>query len=115
MPLLKIHTNLSLSAEQKHDLLERGSRIVAEHLKKPIPYIEVLVQDEGALLFAGTTDDAAFVELRSLGFPAAQAKSLSAAICELLKTETGIPPERVFINFFDIPRDLWGWNGDTFG
>ena len=26
----------------------------------------------------------------------------------------GIPIDRVFLNFADVPSNLWGWNGDTF-
>jgi phenylpyruvate tautomerase PptA (4-oxalocrotonate tautomerase family) len=26
-----------------------------------------------------------------------------------------VPPDRIYLNFTDVPAGNWGWNGDTFG
>jgi hypothetical protein len=39
---------------------------------------------------------------------------LSRALCDFLKAELGIEPERVYIEFWDINKKMFGWNGGTF-
>jgi len=115
MPLLKIQTNTDLSDAQNTALLDRGTQIVVEELRKPLDYVQVIVEGNQSIAFGGSKEPSAFVELRSLGLPGDTPKALSAAICALLETELGISPTRVFINFFDIERSHWGWNSETFG
>ena len=114
MPLLKIQTNAAVPADQLEALLSQGTDLVVNEMNKPRDYVQVVVEPDVSMAFAGTGEPAAFVELRSLGLEEAQAKELSEKLCTLLETGLGIPPARVFINFFDIPRPLWGWNGRTF-
>lgn len=110
MPLLRIQTNV----EKPGELLQRGTELVARELNKPVEYIQVIVQTAVKQSFAGTEEPNAFVELRSLGLSADQAKSLSRSLAELLKRELHLRPERVFVNFTDFDRKMWGWNGSTF-
>jgi len=114
MPLLKIQTNVEVSTDDADRLLHALTELVVVKLNKPIEYVQVLLDPNRALHFAGTDQPNAYVELRALGLAEDQAKPLSAAICQLLKERLNIPGERVFINFFDVPRALWGWNGSTF-
>jgi phenylpyruvate tautomerase PptA (4-oxalocrotonate tautomerase family) len=114
MPLLRIQTNAALEANQRPRLLRDLSGLVAKELEKPLGYVQVLVEPDCALAFAGTTEPTAFVELRSLGLPSNKPKVMSAALSRILKDQLGIPPSRVFLNFFDMPRQHWGWNGTTF-
>ena len=39
---------------------------------------------------------------------------LSEKVCSLLKESLGIAPDRVYLNFSDIPAGNWGWNGEIF-
>ena len=34
--------------------------------------------------------------------------------CELLEKHGGVPDNRIYINFFDVPRANCGWSGRTF-
>jgi phenylpyruvate tautomerase PptA (4-oxalocrotonate tautomerase family) len=36
-------------------------------------------------------------------------------VCALIEQHLGIPAERTYIGFEDVPGRLWGWNGGTFG
>ena len=114
MPLLKIQTNAAVPAGKAEALLSQGTDLVVNEMNKPREYVQVVVEADMAMAFAGTGEQAAFVELRSLGLEEAQARALSEKICGLLEAQLAIAPTRVFINFFDIPRPLWGWNGRTF-
>ncbi|MFW6250161.1 MAG: phenylpyruvate tautomerase MIF-related protein [Alkalispirochaetaceae bacterium] len=43
-----------------------------------------------------------------------QNRILTAASA-LVAKELGIAPDRVYIEFVDAPRTMWGFNGSTFG
>jgi phenylpyruvate tautomerase PptA (4-oxalocrotonate tautomerase family) len=66
------------------------------------------------MMFAGTDDPVAFLELKSIGLPAQETKRLSQALCGLIHEHLGIRPERVYVKFIDVRRGMWGWKGDTF-
>ena len=115
MPLLRIQTNVAVSEDKADALLSQGTDLIVNVMNKPREYVQVVLGPEVAIAFAGSRVASAFVELRSLGLPEDTAKLLSEKICDLLEVELAIPPARVFINFFDFPRPMWGWNGKTFG
>jgi phenylpyruvate tautomerase len=114
MPLLKIQTNTKVSSDQRDAFLKSASRAVAQQLGKPESYMMVTLETEQAMLFAGTSEPAAFMDLKAIGLPANKTAQLSASLCDLAKTGLGIPAERVYVNFTDVPPNLWGWNGETF-
>ena len=114
MPLLKIQVNTVVLADKAEALLSQGTDLIVNEMNKPRDYVQVVLEPGTAIAFAGTREPSAFVELRSLGLPEETARLLSEKICGLLEAELSIPPTRVFINFFDFPRPLWGWNGKTF-
>ena len=115
MPLLRIQTNVAVSTDKADALLSQGTDLIVNVMNKPREYVQVVLGPEVAIAFAGSREASAFVELRSLGLPEDTAKLLSEKICDLLEVELAIPPARVFINFFDFPSPMWGWNGKTFG
>jgi hypothetical protein len=39
---------------------------------------------------------------------------MSQKICSYIEEELGVPPDRVFIDFRDLERNMFGWNGKTF-
>ena len=114
MPYLKIRTNKSTDDKAGQTLLMKASRLVAKELSKPEEYVMVSLEPPSAMLFAGRAGPTAFLELRAIGLPAQKTNDLSRLLCELVESELGIPRDRVFINFSDVPANLWGWNGETF-
>ena len=113
MPLLSIETNTLLPANSGRLTAELSSA-VSEWLRKPEGYVMVRLQQNPDMRFAGTTEPLAYCELKSIGLPEARTTELSRALCDRLEKLLAIPPERVYIEFADAPRKLWGWNGDTF-
>lgn len=114
MPQLRIQTNQQLTGEQRAQLLEQASRTVAEALGKPERYVMVAVEDGAAMIFAGSTEPLAYLELKSIGLDGSRTPELSARLCALMADHLGIAADRVYIEFTDAPRHLWGWNGGTF-
>ncbi|MBU6402582.1 MAG: hypothetical protein KGS61_19865 [Verrucomicrobia bacterium] len=115
MPLLKLETTVALSDEKRTALLSALSKIVAETIGKPEPYVMVTIGPVAALM-SGKFGPAAFVELRSIGgLSGAVNRQLSAKVCKLLHEAVAIPADRVYLNFIDVASSHWGWNGATFG
>ena len=114
MPFLRIQTNHKLTDEAAAALAARASALVAEQLGKPERYVMVSVEHNPAMQFAGSTDPLAYLELKSIGLPESLTAEASRALCGMLAESTGIEPERIYIEFTDAPRKMWGWNSDTF-
>ena len=115
MPLLKLETTAALPDEKTEALLASLSKIVAETIGKPEQYVMVTASP-AAMLMSGKPGAAAFVDLRSIGGLGDDVnRQLSQKICKLLGESLGVPPDRIYLNFTDVPAGNWGWNGDTFG
>ncbi len=115
MPLLKLETTVALSNEMKNAVLASLSKIVAGTIGKPEQYVMVVI-NPAAMLMSGKPGDAAFVDIRSIGGLGDDVnRRLSQKIGSLLSESLGVPPDRIYLNFTDVPAANWGWNGDTFG
>ncbi|MBI5381287.1 MAG: hypothetical protein HZA31_05245 [Opitutae bacterium] len=114
MPYLKIQTNLPLTKKAERTVLKHASALVAEELDKPEEYVMVAIQADTPMLFGGSDEPVAFLELKSIGLPARRTKQLCQSLCALIETHLGIKKERVYVKFIDVARTMWGWKGDTF-
>ena len=114
MPYLKIQTNKPINDSDSHSLLPKASSLVAEKLGKPESYVMVAIDPPQPMLFAGSADPTAYLELKSIGLPESRTADLSQALCQLVADELGIATNRIYIEFADAPRSMWGWDGHTF-
>lgn len=115
MPYLKLSTNAPALTQESAKLLSELSKTMAQESGKPERYVLVELLENKAMLFAGTTEPLAYLECKSIGLSASQAKSLSAAISLILKDKLQISADRIYIEFSNCPGEFWGWNGSTFG
>ena len=114
MPLLRIQTNQPLAAATGNHLASNASQQVAAMLGKPERYVMVSLEHNPAMLFGGSDAPMAYLELKSIGLPESRTAEFSQALADLLKTELDLPADRIYIEFTDAPRAMWGWNGGTF-
>jgi len=114
MPYLSIQTSVNLGDAEKQSLLASASRSVADMLGKPEGYVMVTLHSGLSMMFAGSNEPAAYLDLKSLGLPAERTAELSAALCDLMRNELGIDSSRIYIGFVSPDRFMWGWNGKTF-
>ncbi len=114
MPLLKIQANREVAPERRPQLLQQASAKVAEILGKPERYVMVSLELNPDMLFSGDPAPLAYLELKSIALPGERTRELSADLCRLIQDRLDIPKERVYIEFADAERHLWGWNGGTF-
>lgn len=116
MPLLRMTTNQeTATSEGRGDFMRRASERLAELLGKPERYCMVSLETGASLLFGGSDEPAAFLDLSSLDLPADDTERLSAALCDLVEEGLGVRPDRVYIHFRDVERPMWGTNRTTFG
>mgnify|MGYP000863707098 CR=1 FL=1 len=111
MPLFKILSNTDIP--DRKTFINRASREIAQILGKSEKYVMVIFIPNLDLVFSGTPEPALYIELKSIGLPKEKAGDITRKMMEFLSSETSIPPSRMFIEFTDVQRDLWGWNGDT--
>ena len=115
MPLLKLQTSAKIPDNKRDALLKACSRIVTEITGKPEAYVMVTLEQVAGCL-AGDITPLAFADIRGIGgLDKATNARLSASIGALLQDELGIPPDKTYLTFTDVPADHWGWNGRTFG
>lgn len=112
MPLLELTTNTTIDDCQH--IAEQASKLTAEILGKPESYVMVKIQPEQALIFAGTDEPAAHVKLKSLGLAENSTAGFSEKICSFISSHLNINSARIYIEFFNPARHMWGWDGTTF-
>ena len=114
MPFLKIQTNRPMPEADAKSLAAHASAVVAEQLGKPESYVMISVETNPAMQFAGSDEPLAYLELKSIGLPESITADVSKALCKLVSADTGISPDRIYIEFADAPRKMWGWDSGTF-
>ena len=112
MPLLEISTNSEIRNSQ--NIAQQASKLTADLLGKPESYVMVKVQPAQTLIFAGSNKPAAHIKLKSLGLPENRTADFSEKICSFLSTELNIDSARIYIEFSNPERHMWGWDKRTF-
>ena len=107
------YINLSTSAkiEDKKKLIEEISILVSSLTNKSKKFVMAKLDDNSKMYFE---DDSpcCFLEIKSIGSlnPSEMAKPISDFIYEKM----GIPINKIYVSFVDVPASMWGWNGRTF-
>ena len=79
------------------------------------PFPAVSINDNASVIFGGTDDPTALGCLYSIGAIAQESNgAIQAAVTDLLEP-FGVAENRIYINFFDMPRANVGWSRKTFG
>jgi phenylpyruvate tautomerase PptA (4-oxalocrotonate tautomerase family) len=112
MPVLTLTTNSDVDIST--GVLGKFSSGVAEMLGKHESYVMVQLQHNAMMLFAGSDAPLAYAELKSIALPQEHTADFSARLCSLIASELNIPENRIYIEFSDLQRHLFGWSGKTF-
>eukprot|EP00933_Yihiella_yeosuensis_P074206 TRINITY_DN83038_c0_g1_i1.p1 TRINITY_DN83038_c0_g1~~TRINITY_DN83038_c0_g1_i1.p1 ORF type:complete len:249 (+),score=55.54 TRINITY_DN83038_c0_g1_i1:61-807(+) len=112
-PSLFVQTNVKLG-DKKKEFMKACSKAVAQSLGKPESYVAVCVQDGQDIIWGGSDDPCALCKVFSLGsINLENNKALTVEVTNLL-SEFNVPANRIYVNFFDLPRENVGYNGATF-
>ena len=110
MPYINISTSVKI--EDKRKLLEEISTLVSYLTNKSKRFVMAKLDDNSEMYFEDESP-CCFLEIKSIGSlnPSEMAKPISNFIYEKI----GIPIDKIYISFEDVPASLWAWNGRTFG
>ncbi len=110
MPYINIST--SVKVDNKKKLLEEISVLVSSLTNKSKRFVMAKLNDNSEMYFADQSP-CCFLEIKSIGSlnPSEMAKQISYFIYEKI----GIPIDKIYISFQDVPASMWAWNGKTFG
>ena len=113
MPYLKIQINQDFDEERKAVIIDKMSKLVAKELGKPESFIMVALETAKKMVFAGTNEPTIFMELKSVGLPESKTGDLSELLCDFAEQHLNVKKERVYIEFANAVKSMWGWNGKT--
>lgn len=114
MPYLKVQTNKSFSSRKQHSFLKECSLLISMELGKPEKYVMTAFAPKVEMTLGGSLEPSIFFQLKSIGLPDTKTKDLSNKFASLAEERLKIPKDRVYIEFMDVPRGFWGWNGILF-
>ena len=110
MPFINVSTSAKI--ENKHKLLEEISILISSLTNKSKRFVMAKLDDNFHMYFDDETPTC-FLEIKSIGSlnPSEMAKPISDFVYEKM----GVPIDKIYISFQDVPASLWAWNGRTFG
>lgn len=117
MPLIKVQSSVA-APEKKvvESLLQSLSAKLAGHFGKPESYVMTAFESDVPMTFGGSFDPVCYIEIKNIGtMTSAQTKAMSKDFCEEIESTLGVKRDRIYLEFNDAQRHLWGWNGSTFG
>ncbi len=114
MPLMTIRSAAKVDEAAVSAMLSACSVKLAELLAQPEAYVMTLFDRPASMTMAGTADPCCLVEIRSVvELTGDQTRAMAQAFCPVLAEHLGVAPNRIFLNFTDFRRAMWGFNGAT--
>ena len=114
MPYIRIETNKEIDHTAVQETLKKTSRFVSDLLGKPDQWVMISISHGKPMMFGGSTQPTAYVEIKSIGLPEDKCPDFSRDLCGFLESEFDVPTDRTYIDFCDINGKMFGWNRGTF-
>ena len=110
MPYISVSTSAKVIDKQK--LLKEISILVSSLTNKSEKFVMAKLEDDSEMYFEDE-NPCCFLEIKSIGSltPSEMANPISNFVHEKI----GIPRDKIYISFEDVPASSWAWNGRTFG
>ena len=110
MPYINISTSAKI--EDKKKILAEISILISSLTNKSKRFVMAKL-DYNPEMFFDDESACCFLEIKSIGSlnPSEMAKPISNFVYEKM----GIPIDKIYISFEDVPASMWAWNGRTFG
>ena len=111
MPYINVSTSAKVNDKDK--LLKEISILISSLTNKSRRFVMAKIDDNCQMFFNNDNNPSCFLEIKSIGSlnPSEMAKPISDFVYEKM----GIPIDRIYISFEDVPASSWAWNGSTFG
>ena len=110
MPYINVSTSAKI--EDKKKLLNEISILVSSLTNKSKKFVMAKLDDNSEMYFEDERP-CCFLEIKSIGSlnPSEMVKPISNFVYK----EMGIPIDKIYISFVDVPASMWAWNGKPFG
>ncbi len=110
MPYINVSTSAKI--EDKKKLIEEISILVSSLTNKSKRFVMAKLDDNSEMYFEDESP-CCFLQIKSIGSlnPSEMAKPIS----NFISKKIGIPIDKIYISFEDVPASMWAWNGRTFG
>ncbi|RIB04383.1 Tautomerase/MIF superfamily [Gigaspora rosea] len=114
MPSVEVKTNVKVP--DKITFLQALTDKGAEILNKPKEYMQIILEDEVAMTFAGTSDPTFCVNIFSRNSFSNLSKNteMSQEFSKFIEEKLCIPPNRGYFFLKDPGEHRCGWNNKTF-
>ena len=110
MPYINVST--SAKVEDKKKFLEEISILVSSLTNKSKRFVMAKLEDNSEMYFEDGRP-CCFLEINSIG--SINPSEISKPISDFVFEKMGIPIDKIYISFKDVPASMWAWNGRTFG
>ena len=110
MPYINITT--SGKVKDKKKLLEEISILISSLTNKSKRFVMTRLEDNSEMFFEDESY-CCFLEIKSIG--SLNPSEMSKPISDFVYEKMGIPKDKIYISFEDVPRSMWAWNGKIFG
>jgi len=110
MPYINVSTSVKVNDKDK--LLEEISILISSLTKKSRRFVMAKIDDNCQIYFDDVTPSC-FLEIKSIG--SLKPSEMAMPISDFVYEKMGIPIDRIYISFQDVPASMWAWNGRTFG
>jgi len=110
MPYISVSTSAKVNDKDK--LLEEISILISSLTNKSKRFVMAKL-DENSEMYFNDQGPCCFIEVKSIG--SLNPSEISKPISNFINEKLGIPLDKIYISFEDVPPSLWAWNGRTFG
>ena len=110
MPYINIST--SEKVDNKKKLLEEITILISSLTNKSKKFVMTKIVDNSEMYFEDE-GPCCFLEIKSIG--SLNPSEMAMPISDFVYEKMGIPIDKIYISFEDVPSSMWAWNGRTFG
>ena len=110
MPYINVSTSAKIKDKKK--FLEEISILISSLTNKSKRFVMAKLDDSCEMYFEDQSS-CCFLEIKSIG--SLNPSEMGKPISDFIHEKMGIPLEKIYIYFEDVPAANWAWNGRTFG
>ena len=116
MPTFILQSNSIPKDNDTLNVLQKHAReIISEEIGKSPQFVLTMISECTQMQFGESSKPCAYAEIKNVGkLDATLTDSLSNRISSMISESLNIEKDRIYIEFQESERHLWGWNGKTF-
>ena len=116
MPTFILNSNVpKLDSVKIEKIQHDATTILSEQIGKSPDFVMTVLNFDHDLSFGNSPEPCAYAEVKNVGSLNPElTNSMSRDLCTLISSSLNVSEEKIYIEFQESERHLWGWNGKTF-